>query len=221
MSTRTLERRTLEHEPVEVRAEGKELVAYGYAYRFNRLSQNLGGFVEMITPGAGKKSIGESDIRALFNHDPNKVLGRNRAGTLTLEEDDQGGAYEIRLPDNTVGRDLATSLEREDITGSSFGFRLVADDWDETDEGFPLRKLEQFSIRDVGPVTFPAYTDADSSLRSLAESRDLDLDTLLEAAANNSLAAHLAGDNRSTASKETDDGPGETHPRRRFKHLAR
>ena len=86
----TIERRTIELEPVEVRSEGDALVAVGYAYRFNRLSQNLGGFVENIAPGAGKKSSQESDIRGLFNHDPNLVLGRNRAGTLEFEEDDEG-----------------------------------------------------------------------------------------------------------------------------------
>lgn len=212
-----LERRTLELEPVEVRSEGDALVAHGYAYRFGALSQNLGGFVERIAPGAGKKSSQESDIRALFNHDPNMVLGRNRAGTLTFEEDDEGGAYEIRLPDTSIGRDLAVNLEAGNVSGSSFGFRLIEDEWDETEQGFPLRTLKQFSIRDVGPVTFPAYTDADSALRSLAEARSLDLAELVEAAKHNNLADMIG--NKST-DEDRDDGPSETHPPlRRFRHL--
>ena len=212
-----IERRTLELEPVEVRSEGDSLVAVGYAYRFNRLSQNLGGFVEQIAPGAGKKSSQESDIRALFNHDPNQVLGRNRAGTLTFEEDDEGGRYEIQLPDTSVGRDLAVNLEAGNVDGSSFGFRLIEDEWDETEQGFPLRTLRQFSIRDVGPVTFPAYTDADSALRSLAEGRSLDLGDLIAAAKDNSLADMIG---KQSTDEDRAAGPSETHPpRRRFQHL--
>lgn len=210
----TIERRNLLEE-VEVRAEGKDLVAVGYAYRFNRYSQNLGGFVEQIAPGAGKKSIGEHDIRALFNHDPNLVLGRNKAGTLTLEENTRGGKYEIRLPDTATGREVATLLERGDVSGSSFGFRLIEDDWGDTEEGFPLRTLREFSLHDVGPVTFPAYPDTDSALRSLAESRSVDFETIRAAAEANELAAALHSSNEG-GSHDTEDKPEDIHfPRSR------
>jgi HK97 family phage prohead protease len=201
--TTTFERRTFS-EPVEFRAEGTRLMARGYAYVFNTLSQNLGGFVETVAPGAGKKSIQEQDIRALANHDPNLLLGRLGAGTLRMEEDGTGGAYEIDLPDTTVGRDWATLLERGDVYGSSFGFRAIEDDWSETPDRFPLRTLRQFSIRDVGPVTFPAYTSTEAALRSLAECRALDLSEVLAAAERNEL--------RSLISRPADAGePGETH----------
>lgn len=212
MST-TLERRTFT-EQIEIRSEGKDLVAYGYAYRFNTLSQNLGGFVESIAPGAGKKSIADDDIRGLFNHDPNLVLGRSRAGTLSMEEDGTGGTYEIRLPDTPTGRELATNLELGNITGSSFGFRTISDDWSETEQEFPLRTLTAFSMRDVGPVTFPAYLGADSALRSLAETRSLDPNTVLEAARNNNLAEILGKKQENDA----ENGQRATHPPR-FRHL--
>lgn len=197
------ERRTFLGE-VEFRAEGKRLVAHGYAARFNVHSQNLGGFVEVVAPGAFSKTIREADVRALFNHDPNMVLGRNKAGTLAMEEDGTGLAYEVDLPDTTVGRDVATLLERGDVSGSSFGFRVIEDDWSETDSGFPERTLKSVALRDVGPVTFPAYTEADSALRSLAESRSLDLPTLIEAAKANKLSEALRAEDMEDEDMEED-----------------
>lgn len=190
-----IERRTLS-EPVEFRAVGDKLQATGYGAVFNKRSQNLGGFVEQVAPGTFTKTLQEQDIRALFNHSEDHVLGRLAAGTLRMEEDGTGLAYEIDLPDTTAGRDVAKLLERGDVSGSSFGFRTISDEWSETETGFPLRTLTQVSLRDVGPVTFPAYTDASSSLRSLAEARSLDIDLLVAAAESGELRALIvpAGD---------------------------
>lgn len=203
----TIERRTLV-EPVEFRSVGDKLVAGGYAYVFGKRSQNLGGFVEVVAPGFGKKSLQEQDVRALFNHDPNMILGRLGAGTLRMEEDSTGGAYEIDLPDTTVGRDVAKLLERQDVAGSSFGFRTIEDEWSETEQGFPLRTLKQGSLRDVGPVTFPAYTDSTSALRCLSEKRSLDIDVLVAAAKAGELGALLAP--RDDTDQRSDDEGRET-----------
>lgn len=178
-------------EPVELRDGETGPVAFGYAARFDTLSQNLGGFVERIQPGTFAKTIVEADVRGLFNHDANFVLGRNRSNTLRLTEDGAGLAYEIDLPDTTAGRDVRQLLERGDVTGSSFGFRTITDEWGETEDGFPLRTLQAVALRDVGPVTFPAYTAAEAGLRSLAESRHLDLNEVLEAAEANQLGELL------------------------------
>jgi HK97 family phage prohead protease len=200
--TTTLERRTLV-EPVEFRKSGDKLTAQGYAYVFGKRSQNLGGFVEEVAAGFGKKSLQEQDVRALFNHDPSHLLGRLGAGTLRMEEDGTGGAYEIDLPNTSTGRDVAELLERGDLIGSSFGFRTIEDEWGETDQGFPLRTLKQGSLRDVGPVTFPAYTDSSSALRSLAEQRSLDIDVLIAAAEAGELGALLVPrDDNATRSAE-------------------
>lgn len=185
------ERRTCPGD-VELRKAGDGKVAAGYAARFNKLSQNLGGFVEQVAPGAFTKTIKEQDIRALFNHSEDHVLGRNISETLRLVEDGDGLSYEIDLPDTMMGRDVATLLERRDVSGSSFGFRVVEDEWGETEQGFPLRTLKQVSLRDVGPVTFPAYSDADAALRSLAEARSLDLAHLVAAAKAGDLRSALA-----------------------------
>lgn len=182
----TTERRTFKGS-VEVRSESGSQVAVGYAARFDALSQNLGGFVERIEPRAFNQTVVEADVRALFNHDANFVLGRKSAGTLRMDVDEQGLRYEIDLPDTATGRDLGVLLKRGDISGSSFGFRVLDDEWGETDDGFPLRTLKNVALRDVGPVTFPAYTAAESALRSLAEARSLDIDVLIEAAGRNEL----------------------------------
>lgn len=213
-----IERRTLV-EPVEFRASGDKLIAAGYAYVFGKRSQNLGGFVEQVAPGFGKKSLQEQDVRALFNHDPNMILGRLGAGTLRMEEDATGGAYEIDLPDTSVGRDVAKLLERQDVAGSSFGFRTIEDDWSETEQGFPLRTLKQGSLRDVGPVTFPAYTDSSSALRCLAEKRSLDIDVLVAAANAGELGALLVPRDDTSERSEEDGRETPTAYRERITSL--
>lgn len=172
---------------IELRGEGDRQVAAGHAAVFGKLSQNLGGFVERVAPGAFSKTLVEQDVRALYNHDDKLVLGRLSSGTLRMVEDGDGLSYEVDLPNTTTGRDVAELLRRGDVTGSSFGFRVLDDEWGETETGFPLRTLRAVSLHDVGPVTFPAYMDATASLRSLAlrslaESRSLDLSTVVAAA---------------------------------------
>lgn len=162
-----LERRTVT-QPIEFREEGDKLVATGLGIVYEKRSQNLGGFQEVVRPGAAKKTILEADVRGLLNHDPNLLLGRKGAGTLRLEETPEGVRYEIDLPNTTAGRDAAELLRRGDLIGSSMGFRAIGDEWGETEDGFPLRTLTEIALRDIGPVTFPAYTDTDATLGSLA-----------------------------------------------------
>ncbi|MFF4818082.1 HK97 family phage prohead protease [Kitasatospora sp. NPDC001309] len=149
-------------------------VLIGYAAKFNTRSQDLGGWVETIQPGAFTRALDEAhDVRALFNHDPNMVLGRTTAGTLRLEQDSIGLRYEVDLPNTSAGRDLAESLRRGDISQSSFGFRTIQDDWSYDGDGRDLRKLMDLTLYDVSPVTYPAYLDTNSGIaqRSLAKAR--------------------------------------------------
>lgn len=147
----------------------KPKMMMGHAAVFNKLSVDLWGFREKIAPGAFADAIKEDDVRALFNHDPNFVLGRNKAGTLRLSEDDVGLAIEIDPPDTQAARDLIVSIERGDITQMSFGFQLVTDEWDYTDRQNPVRTLKKVKLYDVSPVTYPAYEDTDVELNSLKE----------------------------------------------------
>jgi HK97 family phage prohead protease len=175
-----IERRAVPTE-FEVRSEGNTFNFYGYALKWDARSQNLGGFRERVQVGATAESIGRDDIRALFNHDPNLILGRNRSNTLRLSEDSEGLHYEVDMPDTTYARDLATAMERGDVSQSSFGFKTAGpegDSWAEDDDGFPLRTLQRIALFDVSPVTYPAYTDSTSgvgsrALASLAEKRGI------------------------------------------------
>lgn len=179
-------------------------VISGHAAVFNRLSRNLGGFVEQIDPAAFDKTLADSpDVRALINHDPSHLLGRTRSGTLRLSKDDEGLFYEVDVPDRSDARDLLVSMERGDITQSSFAFFMVGDDWGKTDQDFPLRTVTAASIHngDVSPVTYPAYEDADSgvadrALLSLAETRGVDFDAIRRAAADGTLGHIISGDDQ-------------------------
>lgn len=161
------ERRTLQSEfRVEQREDGKKLIR-GHAAVFNT-ETDLGWFRERIAPGAFSDSIGKDDVRALFNHNSDFVLGRSKAGTLSMREDDKGLYVEIEYPDTQAARDLVTSIERGDITQMSFGFQTVKDSWEhnEEDESKDLRTLEKVKLWDVSPVTFPAYEETDVAVRS-------------------------------------------------------
>lgn len=198
MKNATIERRWLgdyKGTSLEVRAaddDNPERIV-GHAAVFNRTSQNLGGFVEEVRSGAFTKTIGEADVRGLFNHDANLVLGRNINDTLVLSEDNVGLAYDILPPDTTTARDLLVLMRRGDITQSSFAFRAVNVEWGLTDDDFPKRSLVEAALYDVSPVTYPAYLAADSgvsrnaALADLAEKRSVSLETVIDLAAHGEL----------------------------------
>lgn len=164
------ERRALSA-PIEVRkaadAEGRTIS--GYAAIFNSVTDIGGYFREQIAPGAFANAIA-GDVRALFDHDSSKVLGRTTAGTLRLSEDSKGLAIEIDLPDTQTARDLAVSMERGDISGMSFGFAVTRQEWDETQDP-PLRTILECELAEVSVVTFPAYEDTEAAVRSLEEAK--------------------------------------------------
>lgn len=156
---------------VERRGEGRPPLIRGHAAVFNKLSENLGGFREVIAPGAFDGVLGD-DVRALFNHDGSLILGRSTAGTLRVGIDSEGLTYEIDPPDTQYARDLLVSLERGDVRESSFGFRVAhgGDRWDENEDGVLIRTITRVArLFDVSPVTFPAYPDTDSTKRALDE----------------------------------------------------
>jgi len=166
--TGEIERRIFSGTGLEVRAgEGGETppVLEGYAAMFDELSEDLGGFREQIAPGAFTKALG-GDVRALFNHDGNLILGRTKAKTLRLDEDQRGLRVEITPPDTSAARDLMKSIERGDVDQMSFGFRTMKDSWDEVD-GELIRTLIEVRLFDVSPVTFPAYPQTEIALRSM------------------------------------------------------
>jgi HK97 family phage prohead protease len=205
--TKTLERRTWT-QPVEVRAEGADTVIGGYAAVFNRYSQNLGGFVEQIDPGAFTRDLtADADIVCLFNHKDGDILGRSGVN-LDLTIDDTGLLYSCRIfADDVLAQSVASKVRNQIVTRSSFGFYCLEDSWGTTDQGYPLRTVLRAALVDVSPVTRPAYTDATVGLRSLAEVRGLDPAAVMAAAERNALAEFLDEDLRNEPEAPGDPGP--------------
>lgn len=159
---------------VETRDDGKRTLK-GHAAVFNQLSEDLGGFREQVAPGAFAETLKTHDIRSLFNHDDNIVLGRNRAGTLRLAEDGAGLAIEVDLPDTQLVRDMVVSpIERGDVSQMSFRFRVMPNgqNWATDDEGRDIRTLTAVRLYEVSPVVFPAYPQTDVALREMRAWKD-------------------------------------------------
>jgi len=227
MSTSTLERRSTTG-VVELRAGAGLGKIGGYALKYNKLSQNLGGYVEQCAPGLADKSIADRvDVLVRYQHDSDMLLGRVSAETARVEADNVGVLYEADLPDTSYARDLAALAKRGDVRHSSFAFRTLEDEWGFTESGFPLRTLLAVQLVDAAPVVTPAYLDTSSGLRSLAEQRGLDLDAVAKAAAANELAELMragaptvidlgAGTTGTTPDvterSDGSDGQGATHP---------
>lgn len=154
---------------VELRADGPDEadLIRGYAAVFDQLSEDLGGFRERIAPGAFRRSVESGDVRALWEHNPQYVLGRTRAGTLALAEDARGLRVEIRPPDTVWAGDLRRSLERGDVNQMSFGFTVRDETWDQED-GATVRTLKDVDLFDVSIVTFPAYPQTSAEARDKA-----------------------------------------------------
>ena len=143
----------------------------GYAALFNKRSSDLGGFFEEISPGAFADTL-DGDVRALFNHDPNIVLGRTKSGTLDLLEDKRGLAFELRPPETTLVADqVLAPIERGDVSQMSFGFITIEDEW-RTEGKKEIRTLVKVELLDISPVTFPAYPQTKVAVRSLEAWRE-------------------------------------------------
>lgn len=141
-------------QPAELRAKGRRLE--GYAALFGTEALIGGGLIETIAPGAFTATLAErSDILALVDHDPTRVLARTRSGTLRLSADSRGLAFDLDVPDTQAGRDVLALAERNDLGGMSFGFN--AKDDHVTGSSRELRVVDLYEISVV--AAFPAYAD--------------------------------------------------------------
>jgi HK97 family phage prohead protease len=149
---------------------------------FDSMSEDLGGFREIIRKGAFTKTLQESDVRALWAHDTRYVIGRSKIGTFTLEERSDGLFVEAELPNTTWANDLAESVSRRDVPGMSFGFRAIKDVWTAGASGTSdLRELLEVQLFEVSfGVAFPAYPESDSvvSARDWFRAAGADEDTV-------------------------------------------
>lgn len=159
------ETRTFDIQNLNTRdGEQGESVIGGYAAVFNSPKEIGGFFTEEISPGAFARAIAEnSDIRALFNHDWNNVLGRTKSGTLQLNEDERGLKFEVTLPNTSLARDLKESMQRGDINQCSFGFIPTEEQWDYNVEP-AKRTILEVDLFEISVVSIPAYEDTEASV---------------------------------------------------------
>lgn len=166
----------------ELRAEGDGMTFVGYAAKFNSPSEDLGGFIETIEPGAFRKSLrSRNDVKLLVNHDTGRVLASTRAGTMKLYEDEVGLRVEASLPNTTDGRDMAELLRRGDLNKMSFGFSVMKDSWN---SDMTQRTLKSVKLFETSIVSFPAYAATEAMVRSLdkaATRAQVDADELADA----------------------------------------
>ena len=171
-----IERRVCMH-GVELRADAEQRTVTGYAAVFYDGKPDTefrwgSDYVERIAPGAFKRAVSEDDVRALFNHDANIVLGRNKAGTLRLSEDVRGLRFEVDIPKSAHGDAVLESIRRGDVSGCSFSFSCDGEQFT-TDGDTTVRTITSIkTLFDVGPVTFPAYAGTEAHARSMAQAME-------------------------------------------------
>lgn len=154
----------MERRVFEIGQRGRTL--HGYAARFNS-ETSLGDFVEIVRPGAFTRTLNSDtagSIRAIYEHDNRSLLGRVGSSTLRLKEDDQGLAFELDLPDTTLGRDLAELVKRGDVAGCSFGFLPVKESW--LPGAMPLRELRDVDLFEITLTATPAYDATSVQVRA-------------------------------------------------------
>ena len=149
----------------------------GYAIVFNSLSENLGGFREIIAPEAVDGVIEKSDIVAVLNHDSSRgILGRSRngEGSLKLSVDEKGTAFRFDAPRTALGDECLEYLRRGDANQCSFAFTVAEDSWRKLDDGMYERTIKKFDrLFDVSILTCaPAYAATSVSCRSFEEFKE-------------------------------------------------
>lgn len=164
LDSETVERRYPRKAELRVNPGADGPTITGYASVFDTWADIGGMFKERVKRGAFAKSIKESDVRALWNHDERFVLGRNRAGTLRMKEDEQGLFVEIDPVDATWSRDLMASMRRGDVNQMSFGFTVNEQ---QADYQRGERTLLDVTLFDVSVVTYPAYPTTTAQVRSM------------------------------------------------------
>lgn len=156
---------------LELRGEEESRHIEGYGSVFNSRSLDLGGFQEIIAPGAFDGVIERSDVKALLDHNAERGIlarSRNGKGSLSLELDERGLKYSFDAPHTNLGDEVVEGLKRGDYSQSSFAFTVESESWTKEEDGSYLRTINKIGkLYDVSIVANPAYTDTSVALRSL------------------------------------------------------
>lgn len=156
---------------IELRDEPESRHIEGYGSVFNERSLDLGGFVEMIAPGAFDGVIERSDVKCYLDHNPEKGIlarSRNGKGSLSLVIDEKGLRYEFDAPHTNLGDEVVEGLKRGDYSQSSFAFTVDDEVWTKEADGSYLRTITKIGgLYDVSIVANPAYEGTSVALRSL------------------------------------------------------
>ena len=174
----SVERRflTLDQMPAKLRVstrKGGGVKFSGYAARYSSASSDLGGFREILAPGAFDKVLSrraKSDVILAFNHNPDNLLARTSSKTLRLASDEKGLKFSADPPDTQLARDIAELMKRGDLTGASFAFTVSpkSEAWSTDERGNSIRTIREVSeLFDVSIVTTPAYPATSIAMRSL------------------------------------------------------
>ena len=156
---------------IELRDEPESRHIEGYGSVFNERSLDLGGFVEMIAPGAFDGVIERSDVKCYLDHNPEKGIlarSRNGKGSLSLVVDEKGLQYSFDAPHTNLGDEVVEGLKRGDYSQSSFAFTVDDEIWTKEEDGSYLRTITKIGgLYDVSIVANPAYEGTSVALRSL------------------------------------------------------
>ncbi|MBT2728390.1 HK97 family phage prohead protease [Bacillus sp. ISL-75] len=142
-----------------------ELVIEGYFALYEQETELFEGSYEIITKGAFENTL-NNDIRALWNHNTQYVLGRNKSGSLEVKADDKGLFATIKLPKTQYAQDLYELVQRGDVDQCSFGFNILAEDLEELASGGYRWRINEIDLHEVSVVTFPAYENTSVSARA-------------------------------------------------------
>ena len=148
------------------------MVITGRPAVYNSLSQDLGGFKEVLLPGCFDDSLSDQELYAAWNHDDSQIIGRVSAGTLEVDSDRIGLTMRCTLPNSPLGQNVYESIRRGDVKQMSFGMVVIEDRWDIASDNsgqqrFERRSISKANLFEVSPVTSPAYTASSVSARSL------------------------------------------------------
>jgi Escherichia/Staphylococcus phage prohead protease len=142
-----------------------DLQIEGYFALYENETELFDGVYEIITKGAFDNTLG-NDIRALWNHNTQYVLGRNKSGTLEIKTDDKGLYGVVKLPKTQYAQDLYNLVQRGDVDQASFGFNILDEELEELASGGYRFRLKEVDLHEISVVTFPAYENTSISARA-------------------------------------------------------